>query len=313
VAPADSTGSLPPSEPLVTVVVTNHDYGRFLGRGLDSLLAQTYEHVEIVVVDDGSTDDSPAVIDRYRGRIVGLLCDHSGQPASFNRGFAASHGDVVCFMDSDDWFLPNKIETVVRVLREHPEVVGCFHARTLETPQGSEPVPLGLEGVVDARHELAQGRPPFIGTVTSGIVLRRTALDRMLPFPETEGTGVQDHALKWGGLALGPVYFLDDALTVQVMHGANASDRAELHRVDNYLQNALYFDDRFPELHRLSERLFTQAAALMILHPSQRRSNAATARAFLRRRPLRTRARLLCASCLSALRRVSGGLTRRRR
>src|SRR4029077_3087176 len=78
-------------------------YGRFLGRAIDSALGQAYPWTEVVVVDDGSTDESRAVIAGYGDRVVPVLKGNGGQASAFNAGLAASRGRVVIFLDSDDW------------------------------------------------------------------------------------------------------------------------------------------------------------------------------------------------------------------
>ena len=99
--------------PLVTVLITNYNYGRFLREAIDSALNQTYRNVEVVVVDDGSTDESREIIDGYGGRIVSVLKENGGQGSAFNAGIAASRGEIICLLDADDSFDLCKVERVV--------------------------------------------------------------------------------------------------------------------------------------------------------------------------------------------------------
>src|SRR5215213_900396 len=96
------------TEPLVSVIIDNYNYGRFLREAIDSALGQTYPRVEVIVVDDGSTDDSRAVIAAYGDRVVPVLKENGGQASAFNAGFAASRGELICFLDADDTFMPEK-------------------------------------------------------------------------------------------------------------------------------------------------------------------------------------------------------------
>src|SRR5207248_6442625 len=91
--------------PLVSIVLSNYNYGRFVDQAIESALAQTYPRVEVVVVDDGSTDDSREVIGRYEG-IVSIFKPNSGQMSAINAGFAACHGAAICFFESDDVLAP---------------------------------------------------------------------------------------------------------------------------------------------------------------------------------------------------------------
>jgi glycosyltransferase involved in cell wall biosynthesis len=95
-----------------TVIINNYNYGRFLATAIESALNQTYADTEVVVVDDGSTDDSRQIIAGYGNRIRPVLKANGGQASTFNAGFAASTGDVICMLDSDDLFYPNKVERI---------------------------------------------------------------------------------------------------------------------------------------------------------------------------------------------------------
>jgi glycosyltransferase involved in cell wall biosynthesis len=247
--------------PSVSVVIASFDYADFVGAAIDSALAQDYPDVEVVVIDDGSTDGSVEVIRSYGDRIRWHAVDHQGQSATYSRGVAASTGKIVCMLDCDDIFHPSKVSRVVQALAQHPEAVACFHARTRKYPDGRKvPVALGREGAVDARGDIARGRPPFIATTMSGLSFPRDTLDILMPLPSAPGTGVQDHALKWGALALGPVVFLDVPLATQLIHGANASETQQVGDVvDLLLFNALYLRERFPNLPALPDRLFVEA------------------------------------------------------
>ena len=94
---------------LVSVVIINHNYGQFLGTCLDSVLAQTHAALEVVVVDDGSTDGSADVLKSYGERITIVQQANLGHVRAFNAGYAASRGDVVLFVDADDILYPDCI------------------------------------------------------------------------------------------------------------------------------------------------------------------------------------------------------------
>lgn len=94
---------------LVSVLINNYNYGRFLKPCIDSVLAQTYPNVEIIVVDDGSTDDSLAVARTFVNRIEVIAQANSGQGSAYNIGFAHAKGEVVLFLDSDDLLAPDVI------------------------------------------------------------------------------------------------------------------------------------------------------------------------------------------------------------
>ena len=104
--------------PLVSIVIGNYNYGRFIRSAICSALAQTYKNIEIVVVDDGSTDSSRAVIDEFvlTGAVKAIYQSNEGQYSAYNAGFAASSGDIVMFLDADDMYLPEAARVAVAAM-----------------------------------------------------------------------------------------------------------------------------------------------------------------------------------------------------
>ena len=94
----------------VSVVIPAYNHARYLPAAIDSALAQTYAPVEVIVVDDGSTDDTPRVLAAYGDRIRVIRQANQGAGAARNAGLAASRGEYVAFLDSDDIWLPRKLE-----------------------------------------------------------------------------------------------------------------------------------------------------------------------------------------------------------
>src|SRR5450631_2550416 len=89
------------SGPLVSVLINNYNYREYLAQAIDSALSQDYDPIEIIVVDDGSTDDSRSIIARYGTKIRTVFQNNSGQASAFNAGINAAQGDILCFLDSD--------------------------------------------------------------------------------------------------------------------------------------------------------------------------------------------------------------------
>ena len=96
--------------PLITVVIVNYNYGRYLGKCLDSVFAQTYRNIEVIVVDDGSTDNSLEVLQPYSERILLVQQGNKGVSAARNVGLAKSRGQWIAFLDSDDTWRPEKLQ-----------------------------------------------------------------------------------------------------------------------------------------------------------------------------------------------------------
>jgi glycosyltransferase involved in cell wall biosynthesis len=110
----------------VSCVVPVFNGERFLAEALESILAQTYPPTELIVVDDGSTDGSPQIVQAYGERVVLLQQSNRGPAAARNRGIRAARGDLLAFLDADDLWRPEKLERQVAFLRAHPEVDLCL-------------------------------------------------------------------------------------------------------------------------------------------------------------------------------------------
>ncbi|KAB0680357.1 glycosyltransferase family 2 protein [Aureimonas leprariae] len=172
--------------PVVSVVINNYNYGRFVGRAVASALAQDASDFEVIVVDDGSSDDSLAVLHAYRDRATILAQDNRGQAAAINAGVRASRGEFVCFLDADDWWSPGKLSAVVEAFRREPGVSLTYHRLqpTLvdETPT-SKPIPRTLcSGDLAPALMRSAGWWPF--PMTSAIAVRRSAWDAVGDIPE---------------------------------------------------------------------------------------------------------------------------------
>lgn len=114
------------NEPLVSVVIPNYNYAGYIGQAVDSVLAQTYRRVEVVVVDDGSNDDSLDVLAAYGGRVSVIEQRNAGVAAARNTGVAASSGEMVAFLDADDVWLPEKLQKQIEKITSDDEI-GLVH------------------------------------------------------------------------------------------------------------------------------------------------------------------------------------------
>lgn len=110
---------------LVSVVIPCHNYGRFLAAAIESVLAQRHRDIELIVVDDGSTDDSAAVATRYP-TVVCLRQRNLGQGGASNRGLQEASGEFILFLDADDELTPDAVDSLVRCLRERPHCAFAY-------------------------------------------------------------------------------------------------------------------------------------------------------------------------------------------
>jgi hypothetical protein len=184
-----STANAPFSQsgqPLVSIIIDNYNYGRYLRAAIDSALAQTYSHIELVVVDDGSTDESREIIASYENRILPVIKANGGQGSALNAGFVASRGEIVMFLDADDELLPEAVDQVVKAWR--PGVAKAQFQLELVDERGK---PLGqrvptFDGFIpngDVRDRIVRfGEYPT--SPLSGTAYARTALRRLMPLDE---------------------------------------------------------------------------------------------------------------------------------
>jgi glycosyltransferase involved in cell wall biosynthesis len=247
--------------PLASIVINNYNYAAFLSDAIDSALAQTYTPVEIVVVDDGSTDQSRQIIARYGGKIVAVMKDNGGQASAFNAGVARSRGDIICFLDSDDYFAPDKVSQTVTAFEErefrskqmmihHPlsivgDAAGALAGRTLGQRHDS---PLNLYDFARRYRFIHYRAGP-----TTSLSLNRALADCLFPIPENGIRTSADDFIVKGASLIGSLYSLDVPLGFYRVHGHNAwftagrrKSQAFNEALDQYLNRILVENGRLP-------------------------------------------------------------------
>lgn len=209
--------------PLVSVVLGNYNYGRFIKRSIDSVLTQTYPNIELIIIDDGSTDDSRSVIESYSqeesDRFRAIFQANAGQEATFNLGIEQSRGTIVCFLDADDYFHPEKVMKVVKAFQDHPEWVQVGHSWISVDSNGK---PVGRA----TSDRLTQGNVSnlllkwgkYASAISSGLACRRSVLEQVMPL--TQGWGV-DSYLNVVMPFYGEVGCINEDLMYYRMHGSN--------------------------------------------------------------------------------------------
>jgi glycosyltransferase involved in cell wall biosynthesis len=261
------------TNPLVSIAINNYNYGRFLKQAIDSALTQTYSPVEVVVVDDGSTDNSREIITSYGDKIVPILKANGGQASAFNAGFSASRGEIICFLDADDMFLPEKVASVVEVLGNSSERDWCFHPLTLVNAK-SEIIESDTKKHLttplreyDLRMQIQRGKADkhFSYTSTSGLSMRRSLLSQIFPMPEAKGISLNDGYLTFTSLGLSPGVVLNQQLGLYRIHSSNAhAMRKDKQRVTARvtLNTAYWIKEKFPSLRKIANSLMATAIGI---------------------------------------------------
>lgn len=218
-------------EPLISIIINNYNYGRFLAAAIDSALQQSYPAVEVIVVDDGSTDQSRTVIHSYGARIVPVLKENGGQASALNAGFAQSRGDVIIFLDADDRLLPHTVQHVADAFAANPEAAKVQYRMAVVDASGAPtgklkpaahlPLPSGDL----RRQELAF---PFDLTwmATSGNAFKAAVLRQIFPVPEADFRILADYYLAHLTPLFGTVIFLDEVGAYYRVHATNHVEQA---------------------------------------------------------------------------------------
>ncbi len=229
-----------------SVIIANYNYARFLPIAVESALAQTHPKTEVIIVDDGSTDHSRAIIESFGDRVRTVFKANGGHGSAFNAGFAASSGDVIFFLDADDAMDEHAVATVLEAWRDGTALVQ-YRMDVIDAdgrPIGVHPPPWQPLANGDVRAQLlATGGFPT--TVTSGLAFSREVLAQVMPIPESVFRQAADGYLVRAVALLGPVQALEQRLAQYRRHDSNdsapqpdASDLAQFFRKKlNYMKN----------------------------------------------------------------------------
>lgn len=139
--------------PEVSVIIPSYNSEKFVSTTLNSVLNQTFRDIEVIVVDDGSTDRSPEIVRSYGSPVQLISQRNSGVSTARNLGIARSSGEFVCFVDSDDFWFKDKIATQVQMFKTHPNV-GAVYSNFIkwqsdENDSFPTPESFSLEGALD--------------------------------------------------------------------------------------------------------------------------------------------------------------------
>ncbi|MGF1485104.1 MAG: glycosyltransferase [Opitutales bacterium] len=229
---------------MITVVLANYNGAHYLPETLASIEAQTLPDFETILVDDGSTDNSPAILSAFakanpKRRKLIRLPENRGQAAGFNAAADAAQGDWVCFIDSDDLWFPSKLERVEAFLIKNPEVGLLHHNLRIQqedTPADRPVLEKLLKGDLARYHLQSRQIPSF--APTSGLAIRTTLLRTLVPIPEVFRT-CADGFLTRSAMALTQVGAIQECLGAYRLHGANNVVNNPQFDVPGYIRDTL--------------------------------------------------------------------------
>jgi glycosyltransferase involved in cell wall biosynthesis len=209
-------------------MIETYNHERFIREAIDSVLAQSWlrdhKDYEIVVVDDGSTDATPAIVREYGDALRLIEKKNGGQASAMNLGLESCAGDIIMMLDGDDWWREDKVALVMAEFEAHPECVAVGNGITVvdEMNGTREDMRPSETAILDLRSDA--GVEPFLENLgfigTSRYALRREMLDRVGRCPELV-TYESDEYYFTLFPALGPVHVLAECLTFYRLHGNN--------------------------------------------------------------------------------------------
>lgn len=214
---------IPHDSPTFSIVIDNYNYARYLEKSINSALQQAYVNFEVIVVDDASTDHSKEIIASYGYQVKPIfLTKNAGQGAAFNAAFRESKGEYISFLDADDVFLENKLQSLAEKIRKHPDADMIYHQgykvdddlRPLESIYPQK-MPQGI-----LRNKILRvsetGFPP-----TSFLTFKKTFLAKILPLDIFFNRIDADFPLQMLVALLGKVVAINKPLSLYRLHGDN--------------------------------------------------------------------------------------------
>jgi glycosyltransferase involved in cell wall biosynthesis len=213
------------SKPSISVLIDTYNHERFIDQAITSVLEQDMPmaDVEIIVVDDGSTDRTPEIIRAFEPRVRVLRKSNGGQASAFNAGIPECQGEIIAFLDGDDWWAPEKLRRVVGAMERDPEVGIVGHGVTESFPDGRQQSE-SLREISRFRLDSMNGartfraRKNFFGT--SRMTIRSRLIPLLLPVPECLWFEADEYLFT---LAAGAstALVLPEALTFYRIHNGN--------------------------------------------------------------------------------------------
>lgn len=209
--------------PVVSVIISNYNYGSYLRAAIESALNQTYKNVEIIVVDDGSTDHSRDILASYKNYIIPILKENGGQASAWNAGFSIARGEIICFLDSDDLWLPTKVKRIVDILSAVNGIGMIRHKLRLIPEQYNYPP----QEIPSFRTSSIEAVPPSqileirFHAPSSALSFLKNVLAQLMPIPEEDFRISADSYLYTFAPLLGKVVSLDEVLGYYRVHDRN--------------------------------------------------------------------------------------------
>jgi len=214
--------------PQITVLITTYNYGCFIEQAIDSVLSQDFppERIQVLVVDDGSTDDTSQRVEKFGSRVECFYKPNGGQASALNFGIAKARGEIIALLDADDLFLPGKLARIADAFQKDATLGMVYHRLQewhVRTGDRCDYKFVPVSGDMRTMHDqflLYDPQP------TSAVSFRRTSLKPLLPIPESIRM-LADCFLVSLIPFLSPILAMPESLAVYRIHGKNSYSTLE--------------------------------------------------------------------------------------
>ncbi len=209
------------SAALVSIIIPTYNYAAYIGKAVDSALKQTYTNIEIIVVDDGSTDNTKDVLQKYGDKLVYIQQNNQGAAAARNRGLEEAKGDYICFLDADDTYYPNNIAEKASFLEANQSLDWCYSNWVWVDKKGKEMM-RGDEPEVSLAHIKAQGDVLPLALQgyrlgTNVFMFRKALVDKLQGF-DIRLKVLEDYDYYLRAAALGKLGYINQVLCAIYQH-----------------------------------------------------------------------------------------------
>jgi glycosyltransferase involved in cell wall biosynthesis len=254
---------------LVSVIIPTYNASLYLCRSVQSALSQTYPYMEIIIVDDGSTDDTKGVIKQFENQVTYIYKENGGPASARNIGIQLSTGEYIAFLDADDYCMPDKLTEQINFLKQNPKY-HMVHSNALINEPDKELYPafIDLKPLTGDIFK-ALFKDNQINNLT--VVVKRECIEAINGLDERrELIGIEDYDL-WLRIALKyKIGYLDNIVGVYHIHGNNIFNeykavKSQLFLIHKFINNFPWIEKEFPGLieEKIDRVLFRYACLLM--------------------------------------------------